>query len=178
LLKCQLSIEVARRRYSPDEQEQLTELFDRPDRWGDTLRPITWATVSLNIPAFKAATTFSFAAPCAYDFTVAAAKYFHGLESGDAPLSFLFSGAVFFTPDGASALQAAPISWDKEARYRLPVSMWKQVMDVYYPNTAFLHLRKDVFEELYRYKISTGAPTFDEAIERMLAFAGRERLAS
>src|SRR5262249_6521739 len=64
LLRCQIQIEVARRRYSPLEQNQLRELFDDPSRWGDTLRPMTWANLSVNIPAFSASTAFPLIVPC------------------------------------------------------------------------------------------------------------------
>lgn len=177
LLRCQLRIDVARRRYTPQEQAQLANLFDRPERWSDTLRPITWMTTAMNLPGFRSAAPFSLTAPCPVDFTTATPQYFHGLAAGEVPLTFLFSGTVFHTPDGHS-MQAAPISWDKEARFRLPVAIWKQAMDLYYPNAAFLHLRRDVFDGLYEYKVRAGLATFDEAIERMLAIAERERLAS
>ena len=58
------------------------------------------------------------------------------------------------------ALQVSQIPWDKEARYRLPVHVWQQMMDLYYPNTAWLCLRKDVFDRLYHYKVRRGIPTF------------------
>ena len=58
LLRCQLRIEAARRGYSRGEETQLAELFDRPERWNDTLRPITWMTTSINVPGFTGATTF------------------------------------------------------------------------------------------------------------------------
>ena len=67
---------------------------------------------------------------------------------------FLFSGTVFYA-DGNGALQVAPIPWDKEARFRLPVKAWNEMMDIYYPNSAWLCLRRDVFERLYQYKVST-----------------------
>ena len=47
-------------------------------------------------------------------------------------------------------MQVAPISWDKEARFNLPVKVWRDMMDTYYPNTAWICLRRDVFERLYR----------------------------
>jgi hypothetical protein len=178
LLRCQIRIETARRPYSAREEEQLVELFDKPQRWSDTLRPITWTTTSINVPGFSGSTNLQLCVPCSFDFTAAAPKYFHGLDAGEAPLLFLFSGTVFFTPAEGHALQAAPISWDKEARFRLRVETWRQVMDLHYPNAALLHLRRDVFEELYRYKISAGAASFDEAIERMLAMAAQGRHAS
>jgi hypothetical protein len=80
---------------------------------------------------------------------VAATKYFQAIGEGDIPLNLMFSGTVFYA-DTEGKLQAAPIPWDKEARFRLPVRIWREMMDLYYPNTAWLCLRRDVFEELYR----------------------------
>jgi hypothetical protein len=105
--------------------------------------------------------------PCTFDFNVAATKYFHGVSGGDIPLNLLFSGTVFYA--GAErALQVAPISWDKEARFRLPVQTWREMMDIYYPNSAWLSLRRDVFERIYQYKVSRGIPTWEETIESLL----------
>jgi hypothetical protein len=105
--------------------------------------------------------------PCTFDFNVAATKYFHGVTSGDLPLCFQFSGTVFYQKEG-EALQVAPISWDKEAKYRLPAKVWKDLMDVYYPNSAWLALQRDTFEKLYQYKMHEGIPTWEEALERAL----------
>ena len=42
-------------------------------------------------------------------------------RDGEIPLNLLFSGTVFYArPDGT--LQVAPIPWDKETRFRLPVA--------------------------------------------------------
>ncbi|MFL6416461.1 MAG: DUF6084 family protein, partial [Bryobacteraceae bacterium] len=95
LLRCQIQIEVARRRYSSSEQDQLREIFDDPARWGDTLRPMTWANISVNLPAFSGSTVCPLIVPCTFDFSVATAKYFHGIDGGEVPLTFLFSGSVF-----------------------------------------------------------------------------------
>ena len=35
------------------------------------------------------------------------------------------------------------------------------MMEHYYPNTAWLCLRKDVFDRLYRYKSRRGLPTWE-----------------
>jgi hypothetical protein len=174
LLRSQIQIEVARRRYTSAEQNQLRELFDDPSRWSDTLRPMTWAITSVNIPAFTGSNISALSVPCSFDLTVATAKYLHGLEQGEVPLTFMFSGTVFFH-SGSGALQVAPISWNKEARFRLPVETWKELMNLHYPNSAVLHLRRDVLDDLYRFKMTAGLATFDEAIQRMLAIAERER---
>jgi len=173
LLRCQIQIEVARRRYSSSEQDQLRELFDEPGRWGDTLRPMTWANISVNLPAFSGSTVCPLIVPCAFDFSVATAKYFHGIDGGEVPLTFLFSGSVFHDA-GQGTLQVAPISWNTEARFRLAVETWKALMDQHYPNAVCLNLRRDVFDGLYRFKMARGLATFEEAIQRMLAIAERE----
>ena len=41
-------------------------------------------------------------------------------------------------------------------------------MDHYYPNTAWLCLRRDVFDRLYRYKMQRGIPTWEQALECLL----------
>jgi hypothetical protein len=174
LLRCQIQIEVARRPYSPKEQQHLQELFDNPSRWSDTLRPLTWANLSVNVPSFSGSTVYALQAPCSFDLNVATAKYFYGIGGGEVPLTFLFSGSVFYDA-GSGALQVAPIPWNKEARFRVPVGIWKSAMELYYPNAVCLNLRRDVFDELYRYKMSLGAATFEETIQRMLALAARER---
>ncbi|MDQ2774282.1 MAG: DUF6084 family protein [Acidobacteriota bacterium] len=177
LLRCQIQLEVTRRRYSPTEQTQLRELFDHPSRWGDTLRAMTWMNASVNIPAFSGSIVYPITVPCTFDFNVATAKYFHGIADGEIPVTFLFSGTVFYD-GGQGVLQVAPISWNKEARFRLPVEAWKSLMDLHYPNSAYLNLRRDVFDELYRFKMSEGLATFEETIQRMLAIAERERAVS
>ena len=106
--------------------------------------------------------------PCTFDFNVAATKYFHGLADGDLPLNFLFSGTVFY-PDQNDQLQVAPISWEKEAKFKLPLKTWKDLIDHYYPNSAWLYLRRDVFDRLYQYKVRHGIPTWEQVIERVLA---------
>jgi hypothetical protein len=167
VLRAQIQIEVTRRKYESGEQALLQDLFGHPDRWGQTLRNLLWTHASVVVPRFKGNGLAEIHVPCTFDFNIAATKYFHGLAQGDLPLCFQFSGTVFYEgPDGA--LQVAPISWDKEAKFRLPVQTWKDLMDAYYPNLAWLALRKDVFEKLYQFKVREGITTWEEAIERAL----------
>jgi hypothetical protein len=166
-MRAQIQIEATRRKYDPQEQEQLRDLFGEPDRWGQTLRNMLWTHASVVVPRFTGSVLAEIPVPCTFDFNVAATKYFHGLSSGDLPLCFQFSGNVFYQ-GGNDTLQVAPISWDKEAKYRLPVKAWKDLMDMYYPNSAWLALRKDTFEKFYQYKVREGIPTWEEAVERAL----------
>ena len=43
------------------------------------------------------------------------------------------------------------------------------MMDTYYPNSAWLCLRRDIFERLYEYKMRHGIPTWEAALEKILA---------
>ena len=167
VLKAQIQIEVTRRKYDANEQARLQDLFGEPDRWGQTLRNMLWTHASLVVPPFTGSALVDIPVPCTFDFNVAATKYFHGLTSGDLPLGFQFSGTVFYQ-GREGALQVAPISWDQEAKFRLPVKVWKELMDTYYPNSAWLALRKDTFERLYQYKVREGIPTWEQALERAL----------
>jgi len=166
-LRCQIQLEVTRRQYSAEEQEQLRDLFGETERWGQTLKTMLWTHASVVAPAFQGTAVVDLPVPCTFDFNVAATKYFHGVADGDVPLSFLFSGTVFYA-DGDGALQVGPIPWDKEARFRLPVKSWHEMMEIYYPNTAWLCLRRDVFERLYQYKVARGIPTWEQALESVL----------
>ncbi len=166
-LRGQIQIEVTRRRYKPEDQEKLRDLFGEPERWSQTLKNLLWTHVSVNVPAFQNDTVADVPVPCTFDFNVGATKYFHGLTDGEVPLNVMFSGTVFYS-EGSAPMQVAPISWDKEARFSLPVSVWRDMMDTYYPGSAWLCLRRDVFERLYDYKVRHGIPTWEQAFESML----------
>jgi hypothetical protein len=173
VLRCQIQIEVTRRQYQPEEEARLRDLFGEPERWGQTLRAMLWTHASVVVPPFTGEATLELPVACTYDFNVAATKYFYALEGGDIPLDFLFSGSVFYE-DGEGALQVVPISWSLEARFRLPVKTWQQLMETYYPNLAWIQLRRDVFDRLYQYKVRHGIPTWEEAVERILPAVGEE----
>ena len=42
------------------------------------------------------------------------------------------------------------------------------MMDIYYPNTAWLCLRRDVFERLHQYKVENAIPTWEQTFESLL----------
>jgi hypothetical protein len=168
VLRCQIQIEVTRRAYTALDQERLRDLFGQPERWGQTLRNLLWTNASLVIPRFTGATTAGLQIPCTFDFSVATTKYFNGLADGEIPVCLMFSGTVFYA-DSTGALNVAPISWEKETRFRIPLKLWKDMMDAYYPNSAWLCLRRDIFEELHNFKVERGIPTWEQAFEIMLA---------
>lgn len=166
-LRCQIRIEPARRRYAEAEHVPLADLFGEPARWSQTLRSMLWTHTSVMVPSFTGSRQVDLPVPCTYDLNVAAAKYFYALQDGDIPLCLLFSGTVFY-PGADGAMQVTQISWEKDTDYRLPVRVWRDMMDRYYPNSAWLSLRRDIFDRLYHYKIRQGLPTWEETIEKLL----------
>jgi hypothetical protein len=167
VLRAQIQIEANQRRYASNDQERLKDLFGEPERWGQTLRSMLWTIANTNVPAFSGGTIVDLLVPCTYDFNVAVTKYFYALEDGEVPLTFLFSGTVFYNTE-QDGLQISQIPWEKEATFRLPVQVWKEMMELYYPNTNWLCLQRDVFDQLYRFKIKHGLPTWEQAIESLL----------
>lgn len=166
-LRCQIQIAAPRRRYSPEAQARLKDVFGEPERWRETLRSLLWTHVSTAVPQFTGSTTAELPVPCTYDFEVVATKYFDALEEGEVPLEFLFSGTVFYaSADGH--MQIGQISWEREASYRLPIAVWRELMARYYPNSAWIRLRKDAFDALHQYKIARGLATWESVVEDLL----------
>jgi len=173
-LRCQIQIEATHRRYGAKEQAKLLDLFGAPERWSRTLRAMLWTHASVIVTPFQGSAVVDLPVPCTFDFNVAAAKYFAGLEDGEVPLNLMFSGTIFYET-ATDGLQVEQIPWDREAKYRLPVQVWKDMMDIYYPNSAWLCLRRDVFDKLSQYKMDRGIPTWEEALERLLNDEGGMR---
>jgi hypothetical protein len=167
-LRCQVRIEPARRRYSAAEKERLRDLFGTPKRWGQTLLPLLWTHVSTVVPPFTGKNTVDLLVPCSFDFSLAATKYFTALDEGGIPLCFLFSGTIFYQ-NSEGFLQVGQIPWEKEAAFQLPASTWRELTDLYYPNCSWLCLRKDVFDALNDYRSRQNLPTWEQAVERLLA---------
>lgn len=172
-LRCQIRIQPQRRRYSAAQQERLADLFGEPSRWGETLKPFQFATVPVMVPAFRGSTDVDIPVPCSYDLEVAAGQYFDALDDGEIPLLMLFSGTVFAQgPGGRLAVEQVP--WHKEAAFRLPAKAWRELMDMYFPNSGWLRVCRDTVDALGRFKSRRALPTWDEALSALLKQAGEE----
>jgi hypothetical protein len=167
LLEAQIQIEAPRRHYSAEEKERLVEVFGEPERWSKTLRNQFWTRAHATIPGFSGKTRTELAVPCSYDLNILGTKYFSALDGGDVPLLFLFSGSVFYEGE-AGRLQVQRISWEKECVYRMSVAAWRSLMDRHFPNSAWVMLRRDVFERLHAFKRLRGLSTWEETFEKLL----------
>ncbi|WP_440098170.1 DUF6084 family protein [Streptosporangium sp. H16] len=165
-LRCQIRVEPHLRRYGDTEAELLGDLFGDRARWGDTLKPLRFADVSVMVPAFTGSTEIDVPVPCGYDLEVSAGRYFAALDDGEIPMVMLFSGTVFARArDGFSVSQ---VPWHREARCRPPVAVWRELMDRYFPNSGWLRLHRDTLRELSRFKSGRALATWDETLELLL----------
>jgi hypothetical protein len=171
MLDVQVRIAATQRGYSEAEQAQLGDLFGEAHRWGDTLRNLLWTQATLVVPPFDGSTVVDLIVPCTYDFDVAAAKYLAGLRDGDIPLELLFSGTVFYV-GAAGAIQINRISWNAEAAHRLPVRVWRETMDHYFPNAVWLRLHRDAFERLVAFRARNALTSWEAVVAALLE--GRE----
>jgi hypothetical protein len=165
-LRCQIRIEPLKRRYSDTEGERLVDLFGERSRWGDTMKPLQFAHVTSLVPGFKGAVEIELPIPLTYDFEVATAKYFHGLDEGEVPLLLLFSGTLFLSGETGFSVEQVP--WHKEAAFRLPVAIWREAMDGAFPDTAWIRVRRDTLDALSRFKSRLTLPTWDDALGILL----------
>jgi len=166
-LNVQLRIAATRRRYGEAEEERLMELFGRPEQWGRSLRSLHWTNLAVQVGPFTGQTVVELPVTCTYDLEVTASRYFDALGDGDVPLEFLFGGTVFYGGlDGR--LQVSPIAWSEEAEFRLPVAVWREMMDRHFPDSAWLRLRRDAFGRLHAYRSRNALLSWEETIESLL----------
>lgn len=175
-LRCQVRIEPQRRHYNTAEQEGLRGLFGERDRWVDTLRPLLWMQCNTTVQGFTGATEADLVLPCTYDFDVVGSRYLHALKDGTMPLILLFSGTVFTKGSNGFGVQQVP--WDCEARHELPVAVWRQMIESYFPNTGWLRLDHDVLGRLADYRARHGLTTWEETLTTLLAAETQPLLAA
>src|SRR6516164_7822951 len=173
-LRSQIRIEPHRRRYSAAEAQRLHDLFGDTSRWADTVKPIQLAMVSTMVPTFTSLTEIGLQVPCTYDLEVASARYLQGLDDGTIPLLFLFSGTVFTAPGGsATGFSVELIPWSSEAVYRMPVRVWREVVDLHFPGSAWLRCSRETLDALSAFKAEHALVTWDATLTSLLARAGR-----
>jgi uncharacterized protein DUF6084 len=168
-LRAQIRIEPQRRRYDDTEEQALLDLFGGRTRFAETLKPFAWLHASTVAQGFTGSTEIALPLPCTYDFEVSGTTYLHALREGEIPLLFLFSGTVFTR--GATGFSVAQVPWDREARFRLPVPVWRDLMESYFPGTEWLRMRRDTVEALAHYRHVRGLITWDDVVATLLTQA-------
>ncbi|GDY28759.1 DUF6084 family protein [Gandjariella thermophila] len=165
-LRVQIHIEPRQREYSAEEGELLGHLFDEPGRWGQPPQSLELANTSIMVPGFVGSTEIELPVPCTYDLEVAAGKYLHALEDGAVPMVLMFSGTVFGRGDTGFWVEQVP--WRHRTAHRMPVRVWRELMDLYFPDAAWIRVHRDTLDALLRYKAGQSLPTWDTALASLL----------
>ena len=84
------------------------------------------------VPSFTGSARFELELPCTYDHEVGATRYFNGLDGGEAPLRFHFNGTIIWEGDDGR-MQLTQVPWDCSARFQMPVSAWRAMIEAHYP---------------------------------------------
>ena len=61
------------------------------------------------------------------------------------------------------------VPWDREERYDMPVSVWRDLIRQHFPNTGWVRLDRDTIDALAAYRSARGLLGFDNAITSLLA---------
>jgi Family of unknown function (DUF6084) len=166
-LRCQVRIEPLRRGYTDEEAAGLLDLFGPRERWATTQHNFLWLHTTAMVQGFTGTTQVELPLECTYDFEVTASKYFHALRDGMIPLQFLFSGTVFTRGEQNFSVQQVP--WDREDHYDLPVSAWRELIQLHYPNSGWVRLNRDTVDALSTFKSARGLLSYDDAVTSLLA---------
>ncbi|MDX6325027.1 MAG: hypothetical protein QOK15_1381 [Nocardioidaceae bacterium] len=169
-LRSQVRIEPQRRSYAGTEESGLRAMFGPRERWAETLKPFLWMQCSTTVQGFTGVTEADLPLPCTYDFDVVGSRYLHALDEGSVPLSFMFSGTVFTR--GGNGFGVEQVPWDCDCRHLMPIGVWKQMIDLYYPRTAWIRLDRDVVALVADYRDRHGLTSWEETVHRLLLCEG------
>jgi hypothetical protein len=166
-LHCQVRIEPQRRAYSTVDEGGLRALFGERERWPETLKPFQWMQCSTTVQGFTGTTEVDLPLPCTYDFEVAGSRYLTAVRDGTIPLSLMFSGTVFTRGEKGFGVENVP--WNCEARHDMPVQVWHDMIDVFFPHSGWIRLDRDVLDLLADYRGRHGLISWDETMTRLMA---------
>jgi hypothetical protein len=169
-LETHIRIATDRGSYCEEDQRRLADLFGGPVGVSRPRPSLLWARANTQVPEFAGETRVEIPVICTYDFEVVAARFLHALTGGEVPLEFWFSGAVFYGVDGQ--LRAWRLPPETEASFRMPVRVWRELMEQYFPGTAWLRLDRDVFEALTAYRAQRTLTSWTETVRSLLHAAG------
>jgi hypothetical protein len=165
-LRCQVMIEPQRRGYDGAETATVAEVIGGRERWTQTLKPFLWTHASTVTRGFSGSLDVELPIACTYDLEVVGSKYLHALADGEVPLLLLFSGTVFSR--GESGFSVEQLSWDLEARHRMPVAVWRQLMDTFFPGSDYIRLDRDTVNTLLQVKAARGLTSWDSVVSSLL----------
>jgi hypothetical protein len=121
------------------------------------------------VPGFTGETEADLVVPCTYDMDVAASRYLAALTGGEVPLLMLFSGTAF---TGAGGFQVEPVPWDREAPFRMPVAVWREMVEQHFPGCGWIRLPRDTMDALLAYRSRRALPSWEATVGALLDESG------
>jgi hypothetical protein len=79
---------------------------------------------------------------------------------------------MIYYPGDDGALQMVLVPWTKSIDFRMPVAVWHETIEHYYPSTGWAALGAETLRRLQREKLRRGLATFDATVTALLAEAG------
>ena len=162
-LTAQINFDPARRDYDAATKDDLYELFGAPERWPSTTRSFLWTNAKTLVHSFSGAITFGLEVPCTADLEMVASRYIQALPDGEVPLSFHFTGRVLYAAPNRQ-VQVVHLPWTTKAEYRMPVSVFRNMIKHHHGESGFTNLHNDTIEALKAYKRQRGLHTFDACV--------------
>jgi hypothetical protein len=159
-LTAQIHLEASSRPHERETREGLQDVFGEPERWNDTARSVIWAKRYVLVPSFTGSTSFELELPCSTDLELATTRYFEGVEGGEAPLAFHFSGSIFYRGQH-DRMQLTMVPWHSTAQFRLPLETWRKAVG---DRGGLVRVTDETFEALRRYRLDRGLPSLGSAV--------------
>ncbi len=170
-LTIQLMIEPARRGYDDLTRERLAGLFGAPERWAVTTHSLVWAQLDVARPGVHGFDHGDGADGVQLRPRGSRRQVPDALPDGEVPMALHFSGIVYY-PNERGGLQMVLVPWSCSIDYRMPVAMWRETIDHYYPNTGWVTLRSATLAALEHERVQRGLPTYDACISELLEGEG------
>jgi Family of unknown function (DUF6084) len=76
---------------------------------------------------------------------------------------------VFVATEQGFSVELVP--WSAEASYRMPVSVWRGLVDAHFPGSAWLRCSRETLDALSGFKARHALPTWDATLTALLAAA-------
>ena len=154
-----------------------TSCSARRPQWGDSLRPFLWTHVSTTIAGFSG-----------LDRVRPARRVHLRLRGGRRQVPPRPGGRRHpaappvlghgLHPGGVGVRGRARLLGPRRRPTGCRSSVWREVMDLYFPNSGWLRVGRDTLDRLQRFKARRALPTWDQAFEQLLKAGRRGRIVS
>ena len=116
------------------------------------------------VPAFTGATALPAARwQCNYDLEIAAAKYLYSLPDGEVPLTFNFTGTIFYRGEDGR-MQIVKVPWDCRGALRDAGLHLAGDDAPPLPQRRLGRAADETLDALGRHKAQLGLPSFDATV--------------